>query len=257
MPPILASALETLAWDDVVERLMDADRLRAGLEAARTEYDAANGRRQSQLDALDANVARLRARLDRVLDEQLDAAAGSETARALREKARQIEDMIGRQLADRARLESKPGTGLSADQAASLLKFSEEIRDGLDVASAPDETGAAHRRRIFKMLRLRGTVRPDQEHGALVGRKHRVTVEWDAAVQLRGIGCEMTNIQTVVVSASSGPSAPPNPAADETKGILMVVRTTRSRGMTPTSTFVGPDGTGTEVPGRPVGMLRR
>jgi hypothetical protein len=122
--------------------------------------------------------------------------------------------MIGRQLADRARLESEPGAGLSTDQAASLLQFSEEIRAGIAVASAPDESGAAHRRRMFKMLRLRGTVRPDQEHGAPVGRKHRVTVEWDAAVQLRGIGCKMTNIQTVVVSASGGPSAPPKPAAD-------------------------------------------
>jgi hypothetical protein len=110
MPVLPAGPLESLAWDDVVETITDRDRFVKGLEAARTEYDAANGRRQSQLDALDANVARLRARLDRVLDEQLDAEAGSETARALREKTRQIEDMIGRHLADRARLESEPAS---------------------------------------------------------------------------------------------------------------------------------------------------
>jgi site-specific DNA recombinase len=214
MPALLASALESLAWDDVVETLMDIDRLRRGLDAATVEYAQSNGRRQSQLDALDANITRLRARLDRILDEQLDATAGSETARALREKGRQIEDMIGRHLTDRARLEGEPGAGLSPDQATSLLQFSAEIRAGLDKASAADEQGAAHRRRVFQMLRLRGTVRPDQEHGVLVGRKHRVTVSWDAAIRLRGIGCEMTNIQTVVVNAGSGPSAPAKPAAD-------------------------------------------
>jgi hypothetical protein len=168
MPALLASAIESLAWDDVVETLMDQDRLSRGLAAAEAEYVQANGRRQSQLDALDASISRLRGRLDRILDEQLDAPAGSETARALREKARQIEDVIGRQLADRARLASEPNAGLSPDQATSLLQFSAEIRAGLDVASAQNERGAARRRRIFQMLRLRGTVRPDQEHGRAI-----------------------------------------------------------------------------------------
>lgn len=214
MPALLASALESLAWDDVVETLMDDDRMTQGLDAATAEYAQSNGRRQSQLDALDADVVRLRSRLDRILDEQLDAPAGSETARALREKARQIEDRIGRHLADRARLDSAPAAGLSPDQAMSLRQFSKEIRAGIDVASAAGEQGAARRRRIFQMIRLRGTVRPDQEYGALVGRKHRVTVSWDAAIQLRGIGCEMTNIQTIVISSGAGPAVQVKPAAD-------------------------------------------
>jgi site-specific DNA recombinase len=214
MPVLPAGPLEALAWDDVVETITDRDRFLKGLEAARTEYDAANGRRQSQLDALDANVARLRTRLSRVLDEQLDADAGSETARALRDKAREVEDMIGRHLADRARLDSEPDAGLSADQAMSLMQFSDEVRAGIVVASADDAEGALHRRRVFKMLRLRGTVRPDQEHGVPIGRKHRVTVKWDAALRLRGIECKMTNIQTVVVSAPGGPGTPTTPAAD-------------------------------------------
>jgi hypothetical protein len=122
--------------------------------------------------------------------------------------------MIGRHLADRARLESEPGAGLSAGQADSLLQVSQEIRAGIDEASEAGAAGSAHRRRIFQMLKLRGTVTPDQEHGALIGRKHRVTIEWDAAIRLRGIGCEMTNIQTVVMNKSGGPSAAPKPAAD-------------------------------------------
>jgi hypothetical protein len=206
MPVLPAGPLESLAWDDVVETLRDTDRLRRGLDAATAEYAQSTGRRRSRLDDLDANIARLRGRLDRILDEQLDAPAGSETARALREKRDHIDDMIGRHLAERAKLESEPGTGLSPDQATSLEQFAEEIRAGIDKASAPDEQGARHRRRVFQMLKLRGTVRHDQEHGAPVGRKHRATVEWDAAIQLRGIGCEFTNIQTVVLSRGSSPA---------------------------------------------------
>jgi site-specific DNA recombinase len=214
MRSLPSGPLDDLAWRDVVETITDIDRLRAGVQAARAEYHAANGRRRSQLDALDANVARLRGRLDRILDEQLDAPAGSETARALREKARQIEEMIGRQLAERARLDGEPTAGLSDDQADSLLQFSDEVRAGIDVASEPGEAGALHRRRVFQLLRLRGTVRLDPEHGVPVGVKHRVTVEWDAAITLRGIGREMTNIQTVVANATS-PTIAPNTATSE------------------------------------------
>jgi hypothetical protein len=64
------------------------------------------------------------------------------------------------------------------------------------------------------MLKLWRTVRPDQEHSVLIGRKHRVTVEWDAAIQLRGIGCEMTDIQTVVMSAGNTSAPAPVPASE-------------------------------------------
>jgi hypothetical protein len=207
-------AVDALAWSDVVETLLDADRLRAGLDAARAEYVSAGGRRQSRLEDLDANIARLRARLDRILDEQLDAPAGSETARALRDKARQIEDMIGRHQAERSRLDSEPRPGLSDEQAESLWQFSEEVRAGIAEASRPDDIGALHRRRVFQMLRLRGTVRLDLENGVPVGRKHRVVVEWDSCIPLRGIGCEFTNIQSVVISAGSAPSAPAKTTAE-------------------------------------------
>lgn len=214
MKSIPSGPLDDLAWRDVVETILDGNRLRAGVEKARADYDSANGRRQSQLAALDANVARLRGRLDRILDEQLDAPAGSETARALREKARQIEDVIGKQLAERVRLDSEPTVGLSVGQADSLMRFSDEVRDGIAVASEPGEEGALHRRRVFQLLRLRGRLLLDPENGEPVGVKHRVTVEWDAAIRLQGIGREMTNIQTVVLNASSGPTVAPKPAAD-------------------------------------------
>jgi hypothetical protein len=208
MPSLPAGAVDELAWRDVVGTLTDPDRFRLGLDAARAEHAQADGRRRSRLDDLDANVARLRARLDRVIDEQLDAPVGSETARALREKASEIEAAIGRHLAERARLDSKPTAGLSDDQAASLVQFAEEVRAGLEVASQPGDEGAAHRRHIFGLLKLRGTVRLDPERGEPVGKKHRVTIEWQAAIPIRGNGREFTNIQTVVANELAIPTAP-------------------------------------------------
>src|SRR5207237_998529 len=127
MANLPSGAVDELAWRDVVQTLTDPERFRRGLETSRAEYASASSRRQSRLDDLDANVARWRARLDRILDEQLDAPAGSETERALREKARQIEDAISRHLAERSRQEAEPTAGLSDEEANSVATAAAEI----------------------------------------------------------------------------------------------------------------------------------
>jgi site-specific DNA recombinase len=215
MPGLPAGAVDDLAWRDVVETLTDRDRFPRGLEASRAEHAQSNSRRKSRLDNLDANVARLRVRLDRVLDEQLDAPAGSETARALREKARQIEDAIGRHLTERAELERAPVAGLSDEQVTTVEAFADLVRAGIDRASEPTDEGALRRRHIFGLLQLRGTVRVDPEHGEPVGQKHRVTVEWQAAIPVGSNGREMCNIQTVVANATSATVSPKAATAAE------------------------------------------
>ena len=52
------------------------------------------------------------------------------------------------------------------------------------------------------------------ENGARVGKNHRASIEWEAALPIQSSGREMTNIQTAVVRQPSGPSTAPKAAAD-------------------------------------------
>ena len=61
---------------------------------------------------------------------------------------------------------------------AALEAFAAQMQAGLDRASPAD------RHRIFKLLRLRGTVRPDPEHGVQL-KRHRFAIDWTALLELR------------------------------------------------------------------------
>jgi hypothetical protein len=72
LPNVPARGLDRLAWDQVVAILLDPERLSEALAAAQTEYIQADSHRLSRLATLDQAVERYRARLSRILDEELD-----------------------------------------------------------------------------------------------------------------------------------------------------------------------------------------
>ena len=179
LPGVLAHALETDVWGRVAATLLDPRHLAIGLATARRENDVAKGRQRARATALDRELERARARLQRITRERLDHDPGSELDRALRALADEVQTTIGRLLAERAELLAEPEPGLTAEDAASLEKFAVDVSEGIDAASTAD------RRRVFTVLRLRGAVRLG-ENGIKLGRKHRFEIEWSAVVQLRG-----------------------------------------------------------------------
>ena len=191
LPSVPAGPLEALAWDEVVATLLDPERMREGMAAARAEYAAAASRQRARLGTLDGEASRLRDRLGRIIEEQLSAPAGSETVRLLREKAQQIEAALGRLAAERGGLAAESAAGLSDGEAEDLASFAAEVRAGADHATTID------RRRVFQLLKLTGTVRRDAEHGIRFAKKNRFSVDWTAILQLRDNGRNFVNIKTV------------------------------------------------------------
>ena len=120
LPPVPAVLLDAEAWALVSGALLDPDHLAAGLTAARQQHTEADTRQRDRLETVDREVARLRARFDRITDERLDAPPGSETERALRAKAQEVEAAISRLLADRAHLAAAPVPGLSEEDGLQL-----------------------------------------------------------------------------------------------------------------------------------------
>jgi len=201
LPMVPAEPLERLAWEEVVATLLDPVKLRAGLEAARVDYATAKGRRAEQLGVLEREIASARARLSRLVDEQLEAPAGSELARLYREKATRMESQIERLHAEHAALPEAPHMGLSDEQAVSLERFATEVRAGIDKA------GPADRRDIFGLLQLRGTVSLDP-NGRRLARVNRFRIVWTAIIALQSEDRKLTNIQTIVVGATKAPAPP-------------------------------------------------
>jgi site-specific DNA recombinase len=182
LPAALAGPLEERAWMQVSAALLDPDHLLNGLASAQQQHADADQRRRDRLETLDREIARLRARFDRITDERLDAQPGSETERALKTKAEDTETAIRRLLSDRAELDAQPAPGLTEQEGLELARFAEEVRAGLDHATG------AERRRVYDLLRLRGKVRLDPDHGVKLGRRHRFAVDWDAVIELQHSG---------------------------------------------------------------------
>ena len=151
----------------------------AGEYAARHENSAATERRRGRAEhAIDREVERVRARLQRITAERLDAETGSETDKALKALASEAEGTIGRLLAERAELVAESSEGLSDADAAALERFADEARAGLEAAQVSD------RRQLFELLKLRGKVSLG-ENGIKLGREHCFEVEWSAVIELR------------------------------------------------------------------------
>jgi hypothetical protein len=178
----LAQPLEEQAWSKVSAALLDPERLMQGLAAAEQQHAEADQRRQARLATIDREVERLRIKMNRITSERLDATPGSEAERALRTLAEETEVAIRRLLADRAELAAVPMPGLTVEEGLALTRFAEEVRAGLENATRSEQ------RRVFELMRLRGHVREDSEHGVKLGRRHYFAVDWEAVIELSNGG---------------------------------------------------------------------
>jgi site-specific DNA recombinase len=153
MRDIPAEKLEALVWELISCTLLEPDQLRAGLLAARAKHDDALAARHDRRDAIDRELARHRARLERIVDEMLDTPKGSESYTALAQRQTTTETAIRRLQAEQAEQAVAPAAGLSEEDALSLEQFATEVRDGIQKAAPAD------RRWVYERLCLTGTAR--------------------------------------------------------------------------------------------------
>jgi len=156
------------------------ENLADGIAEAREQNEHATTRQRERLDAIDREISRLRNRLQRITGERLDAEPGSESYRALKALAEDVESAIGRLQAERAELAAAPAPGLTKDEADALLSFAAEVGKGIEAMKTP-----ADRRKMFDILKLRVTLRRDEsEAGIKLVRKNRFGIELRTAIDL-------------------------------------------------------------------------
>ena len=105
--------------------------------------------------------------------ELLRAEEGSATEAALRQAGREVENDITSLRRSAAELEAQPVAERRSDDIEAIEQFAAEVRTGMDAATP------AERHRILKLLRLRGTVVQDDEHGIQL-RRRRFSIDWQA-----------------------------------------------------------------------------
>ncbi len=180
LPPVPAEAFDEYAWNLVASTLLDADHLAGGMAAARESNAVATIDREARGERVRRDIARLRARLDRITIERLDMAPGSEGERTLRAAAADTEQQVSHLLAEEAALRAEPELGLTDQDARDLQDFVAEIGAGL-LKAVP-----LLQRKVHLDLKLHGRVR-DDEAGIELGR-HRFSIAWQAVVELKDGG---------------------------------------------------------------------
>jgi site-specific DNA recombinase len=180
---VQATALHDLVWQTVATTLADPARVTAGLKRERDLYDEQNGRRSDRLAIIDTELATLRRRLKRIIEDRADEERQSEAWTILGEKEAEVEKLIGKYEQERTDLVATPTDGLSADQAEACRLALEEVAAGLeDLADAPP----AERLDFYKMIGLRSTITPaaaDDPQAVTLGR-HQYVVELRARIDL-------------------------------------------------------------------------
>jgi len=177
LPSVRADALEAEAWRLVCSVLLDREHLSAGLEEARRVNRAAD-RKRERLEHLRAEIGRIEKALDKQAVELLKAEDGSATEAALRRAGRELEDRSKSLRASVAELDAQPVEGLGDDDVEAVEQFAAEVRAGIGAA------GPADQHRIYKLLRLQGTIREDPENGVPLKRR-RFSIDWQAILELR------------------------------------------------------------------------
>jgi site-specific DNA recombinase len=176
LPAVHAADLEAELWRLLRTTLLDPDVLKIGLEAAQAQRAQADRLRQDRLRACDTEIAKQRKRLDTLTSGLADAGSGEVYASILRQ-AKEVEQLISTIAAERAALTATRPEGLSVADAEALTAFADEVRAGFEHA-APDD-----RKRLYDLLRIRGTVHADAD-GIRLGRKHHFRIDWVAAIPL-------------------------------------------------------------------------
>jgi hypothetical protein len=176
LPAVHAVDLEAELWRLLRATLLDPDALRLGLDAAQAQHAQSDRSRQDRLAAHDAELTRQRKRLDTLTSGLADAGDGEVYASILRQ-AKEVEHLITTIVTERGDLAAIRPEGLSVTDADALTVFADEIHAGFDQAAPAD------RRRLYDLLRVRGSVSADPD-GIRLGRKHHFRIEWQAAILL-------------------------------------------------------------------------
>jgi hypothetical protein len=171
-----AADLEAELWSLLRTTLLDPDVLKIGLEAAQAQHAQSDRLRQDRLRACDTEIAKQRKRLDMLTSGLADAGSGEVYASILRQ-AKEVEQLIGAIAAERAALAATRPEGLSVADAEALTAFADGVRAGFEHAAPND------RKRLYDLLRIRGTVHADA-NGIRLGRKHYFHIAWQAAIAL-------------------------------------------------------------------------
>lgn len=176
-----ARGVEERAWGHLVGLLLDADALRRGLEMARAEHAAGRRVLEARLEIVRAELAKQERRRRRALEELLDVERDDERYADLDAAAGFAERAGRNHRASEAEVlgELAALPGVSAEEADFLEGFAARVRAGLAEAT---EGSGAERRRVFELLRLRGTVRYAEGDGPRVGRW---AADWTAWAPLR------------------------------------------------------------------------
>jgi site-specific DNA recombinase len=170
-------ALETHVWQRLCAALLDPERLQAGLAAARAEHDTADQERQARLQTLDREMQAMRARLEKIALQRLDAEAGGDLDTVLLKAIRETEAGLRSLQSAHAELAALRPAGLSAAEALSLETFVTEVCAGMRHATP------AERRRFYQLLSLRLRVRRDPS-GVRLGQRYRYAFDWEARIPL-------------------------------------------------------------------------
>jgi DNA invertase Pin-like site-specific DNA recombinase len=170
--------IEDHAWQLVSSVLLDPQRLQAELDRLNDLHAEARAEHAGRLQTLDAEITKHERTLRRASEEKLNIDADDVRYTIYAEAEQRAADMLKRLQAERKAFAEQPVPGMSDDEAQEVARATREIRVGIEHADA------AARRRLYKILRLRGRVYRDAKHGMRIGYRGRFRVEWDSVIPL-------------------------------------------------------------------------
>lgn len=192
---IPAEALEAVAWEAITSAWLDdasLERAFATLEAQASTVDAATVERISELEK---RIAQRRRALDKITRDLVMDELDAERERSLRATASQIRDELKTMTRDPERFTLHTAQKSYPQQAASLQAFCDEIRLGIELATA------AERRCAFEILQLRADLLPDPA-GVKIGR-HTYRIVWDGLIDLSGAYHQPSRLNSAASAAAS------------------------------------------------------
>jgi site-specific DNA recombinase len=195
LPGVFAPGIEDELWRKLEATLFDPEYLGAALAAGVAEHQHADRLRTERLAAIDSETARLRKRLDAMVDEMFD--LGPESREAVRRRMKEAEDLLRRYDAERVDLAAIKPEGLSPEDAADVERLAAELAA---MHSALIDAGPGELRELIERLDVRGMVYAapaDNPDAVLFGRKHRFVIDWTAHIRLSNEGASFRKSRKV------------------------------------------------------------
>jgi site-specific DNA recombinase len=154
---VRASDLDDAVWHAVVDLFSDPGKLRDAYAVAQAESESGAEPLRQQIEALDAEIARMEARRERLLEVYLD---GGATATLYRKRRDETEERLTDLLRDRGRVVNQLNSFNEGTVFESLDEFAALVRD--EVASVED---FQERRWYVDTLDIQGVVGLKHEDG--------------------------------------------------------------------------------------------